>query len=429
MADLFMLRWGNPLRWLRGVRLLLLAGLILACCGGALAAHLWALKRFHAAERSILEERLDDARSDVQVCLRVWPRSPATCLLAARIERLANDPVRAEEYVRACRKAQGGPSEASQLAILLIRAETGELPEVEAVLWRLVEQDHPETPQILEALSRAFVRARRFGSALRVLDTWIARAPDTPCAWHWRGEVQEHVTLWERAATDYEHALEGMPNRWDIRLRLAIVELHLQQAQQALPHLEQLVDSHADSPRVVAEMARCQILLGNLDQAEHWVARLLEITPDDEQALFFRAQLDYQAHKPAAAEAWVRKALSRNPHNLEAQWLLYRCLLKQGRKQEAGEVLARHKALERDYRRLDALMEKARREDLSSSAALSHDLGALFLRLGREDEGLEALRRALVLDPHYRPTLELLVRHYEAKGDHALATQYRQQMH
>src|SRR5262245_52635458 len=99
------------------------AALLLLCCAATAGggAHFWASYHFHAAEQALQEERYRDARDHVRSCLRVWWRSAATHLLAARVERLNGDYARAETHLAECRRLEHGPSDASQLEWYLLR--------------------------------------------------------------------------------------------------------------------------------------------------------------------------------------------------------------------------------------------------------------------------------------------------------------------
>jgi tetratricopeptide (TPR) repeat protein len=421
-----MVRFGKWLGCsLRAHPWLSLAALLLACLAAASTAHLWAVWRFHHAERAIATEQLDTARQDVAYCLRLWPRSPATYLLAARIERLAGNLNKAEEHIRTCRRLQGGSTEESQLATLLVRVSSGDLRDIEPGLWQCVEDEHPRSEEILEALAVAYTENTRYLSALRALSIWIERYPATPRARHWRGNIHEQVNLQDEAAEDYEQALEGMPWRWDLRLRLAAVQLRRLRPPLAWPHLEQLLREHSDSAEVLREAARYYLIVGDTKQARPLIEQALDAAPDDADALLLRGKLECQEGHLSEGEVWLRKALAIRPSDLDMIWELYRCLTRQpGRQKEAEKVHARHRAVEADQRKLRALAKSGTSEQ-TDPVVTAYEIGVLCLRLGREKQGLQALQLALDRDPQHRPTLEAFADYYEKIGEKQAAEHYR----
>ena len=105
-----------------------------------------------------------EARDRLGVCLRIWPRSAAVHLAAARAARLTGDVEQAETHLNRCLKL-GPATHSVQLEFLLLRVQAGEVDEVAPTLIDSVENDHPETPLILETLSRAYMQVMRYEEA------------------------------------------------------------------------------------------------------------------------------------------------------------------------------------------------------------------------------------------------------------------------
>src|SRR5207249_4098234 len=146
------------------------------------------------------------ARSHLNVCLFVWPRSARVHLLAARADRLSGDLEGAEAHLNRCLELQGGATEATQLEFLLLRAQAGEVDEVTPALFTYVENQHAETPLILKTLSGAYMRNLRYGPALQCLNRWIEEVPDAALAFFWRGWVLEGMRATEDSMKDYRRA-------------------------------------------------------------------------------------------------------------------------------------------------------------------------------------------------------------------------------
>src|SRR5439155_4016673 len=80
-------------------------------------------------------------------------------------------------------------------------------------------------------------------------------------------------------------------------------------------------------------------------------------------------------------------------------WLLLNQFLEaQGEHEKAAESLTRLNQLQADLRRATQLTEELR--TAPDDASRHCELGIIFLRLGREEQGLRALVTALRYDPH-----------------------------
>src|SRR5438445_13408846 len=81
--------------------------LVLILVGTGLSVYFYALHQWHAAETEVREGRPAEARSHLNVCLFVWPRSARVHLLAARADRLSGDLEGAEAHLNRCLELQG----------------------------------------------------------------------------------------------------------------------------------------------------------------------------------------------------------------------------------------------------------------------------------------------------------------------------------
>jgi tetratricopeptide (TPR) repeat protein len=350
-------------------------------------------------------------------------------LLAARIDRVLGNYPEAEHHLAECVRIHRGSTEATQLEEVLIRAQAGEIKEVEAGLWACIEANHADSSAILETLARVYIRDSRMGAALACLKRWLEREPNTVRAWHWRGLVRERLLQPDEAIVDYKRALELDPERWGVRMRLARALLERQNPQEASPHLEKLERSHADKPEVLIALAQCRQLQGEPEKASQLADRVLAISPDDFDALSLHGQLALSSEPPQAAQAevWMRRALAQRPMDSRALFTLSQCLEKQGKESEATKVLLRQKAAEADSMRLAELLNREV-ERVPHNADVLSEVGAIYLRLGDENKGLEWLYRALQEDENHKPSHELLVRFHESKGNSQKAAEHRERL-
>jgi tetratricopeptide (TPR) repeat protein len=388
------------------------------------AVNLWAWHHFQAAQQALRDDDLDPARQHISQCLRVWPRGSATHFLAARIARVSGRYPEAEQHLTECIHLQHGASEATQLEQVLLRAQAGELKEVEGGLWRCIDAGHPDSAQILETLVRVYLRESRTGAALACLDRWLEREPQTARAWHWRGLARERLHQEKNAVADYQKALELEPGRWGCRLRLARLLLGRSNPEEALPYVQELERSHPDDPEVLVVRAQCRQLQGEESQAIELLDRTLALHPNLFDALVLRGQLACQQRQPAEGEVWLRRAVAQQPRDPRTLYILYQCLEQQGKESEAAKVLAQQKAAEADAMRLSELLtievERAPRDP-----DLLAEVGAILLRLGEDRPGKEWLYRALNENENHKAAHETLLHYYESQGDEVMAAQHR----
>jgi tetratricopeptide (TPR) repeat protein len=387
--------------------------------------NLWAWHHYRAAEDALHVDDMGKAREHIDACLRIWRWSPAPQFLAARIERVSGHYPQAEDHLMECVRLQHGASEQTQLEEVLLRAQAGDLAEVEPGLWECVRKDHPEKTRIVETLGRVYMRDGRLRAALRTLTLWLELEPQTARGWHWRGWVYERLQQPEQAIPDYEKAIELDPGRWLVRVRLVHLILERNNPGDARMHLDRLVRDHPDEPDVLVALAQCLQLEGEEEQAIQVLDRLLAAHPDVFDALALRGRLEAQQQHPAEAEVWLRKALAKRPSDLRTLYLLYQCLEQQGKDKEADEILKKHKRIEADTNRLAELWGAQIERDPNNPDLLS-EVGAILLRVNEEEQGVQWLHRALRAshDTH-KLSMRLLMRYYESRGDIAQANDYR----
>jgi len=137
--------------------------ILLGASGAAGGLNAYALYQYHAAQEALQQGRPSLARQRLQTCLAIaplviWPGPAELDLLAARAAWMNGDFDAADEYLKECIRLRGAATQATQLEYLLMRAQTGDEPEVAIALFDLVEKKHPQTPVILETMARVYMR-------------------------------------------------------------------------------------------------------------------------------------------------------------------------------------------------------------------------------------------------------------------------------
>jgi tetratricopeptide (TPR) repeat protein len=417
---------GRMRRSRRGWFWVILAGGLLVT-GGLLALEGWAAWEESSARKALAEEHFDEAQRHVDRALRVRRGWVSTSVLAARIARLRGAYSEAEQYLNRC----GQPNEMSDQVLLewlLLRCQRGEVDELAPGLLAQVDRGHAESAAILEAVAGVYMRQVRYVEALRCLDRWVERDPDSVRARDWRGWVSNQLDHRGQAISDYARALELQPGRSVVRLRLAQILVDSSRHPEAVPHLERLYEEQPTNPDVLVALARCRVVQFRTDEARALLDSVLATHPDHFDALFHRGKLELDTSNFAEAERWLRKALERAPRDPEARYSLYRSLQGQpNRQQEAQAELARW---EQDRRTGDRLTRLLRTEldARPNDPDLAEETGELLLQAGEDQRGLYWLHRALALDPRHAASHRALLAYYERTNNAAKAEEERQKL-
>jgi tetratricopeptide (TPR) repeat protein len=398
---------------------------ILATAG----VNLWAWHHFREADRLVEKQQFAKAYPHYAQCLRVWRWSASTHFRAARTARRAGLYQEAEQHLAATEKLQGDASGTPvpiALERLLLLAQSGNIAEVEEVLWGYVKKEKPETPLILEAMARGYARMLRLGTAMRCLRMLLEREPDNVEALVLRGWIQEGGTEPAEAGTDYRHALDLNPERDDARLGLARILVQVS-PQEARAHFEQVVARQPDNPNALAGLGEVYWALGEPEKARPIFDALLANDPGNSRALAGLGALALAAGNTTEGEALLRKAIAADPGNMEAHYQLYLCLGQPGREAEAAAQRETYKHVEADRKRLAQLATKEMTRT-PNDPNLHYEMGTIYLRYGKPEVGLRWLYSALKLDPTHQPTHQALYDYFKRTGESKKAEDHHREI-
>jgi predicted Zn-dependent protease len=359
-----------------------------------------------AAKADLLAYHNPQAVRHLQTCMRLWPDSPEVLLLSARAARRAGSYDEAERCLDKYRQARG-VDDAGSFEELLLSAER-DVDQVAPLCRRRVEQDDPDAPLILEALTRGYLRQYRLGEASFCLDLWLQKQPDNPQALCMKGQFHldyEHAP--DRAVGSYRRAVELDPDHEEARQGLAIVLLESKDFAGAIGHLERLHRDQPDNLRVEVGLAQCRDALGDPDAARRLVEGVLAQQPENGPALAEKGQLALERGQYEEAEGLLRRALNRAPGNHQARYSLTLCLVQTGKAAEAKQSEEELRQWEEDAKRFNEIVTKEMPK-APDNPDLACQLGQLLLRSGHREEGLRWLNNALRLDPGYEPARKAL---------------------
>src|SRR4029450_6953346 len=136
------------------------AGLIGVCLWPAARAG-WAWRHWYAAQRLVELREFDGARIHIDACLEHWPASAQVRILAARNARLRKDPAEAFRLLNEAQRLDGN-IERIVLERYLLRAERGEMAQVEKQLLAFLAKDDADALVIRDTLTYQWMMADRF---------------------------------------------------------------------------------------------------------------------------------------------------------------------------------------------------------------------------------------------------------------------------
>lgn len=398
---------------------------VLGVCLAAAGLNLWAWQHLREANRLVEQQQYSKAYGQYAQCLRIWRWSAPTHLLAGRTARRAGRYEEAEAHLAQCQKLQGATSLPLALEHLLLQAQSGDISEVEDVLWGELKKKNADAPLILEGLARAYARMLRMGTATRCWRMLLEREPNNIDALLNLGRLLEFTDP-EEAVKDYHRALELNPERDDVRVALA-QHLLRKSPELARPQFEYVIARQPDNREALLGLVQVYRASGESEKVGPLLDVLLERQPNDSKALGELGTLALSAGQIVAGEALLRKAVRADPTNVDAQYQLYLCLVQQpGREADAATQRDLHKRADEDNTRLIQLASK----DMNlapNDPKLHYEMGVIFLRNGKPDVGIRWLHSAVKLDPGHQASHQALHEYYLHIGDTDRAEQHRTQ--
>src|SRR5262245_9036125 len=404
------------------------AVLALGALGVLAVHHARGEHQWRQAQRLVLRREFEQAQPYVATCLERWPDDPAVQLLAARLARLRKQPSEAFPRLEQARKLHGN-AERIVLEQYLMRAQRGELADVEKKLLAFLNKDDPDRPFIYDVLTFQWMMTQRFNDALPRLEAWQRLQPELTEPLIRRAWVLERLTDFPAAIAAYQEALDLDPEKDRgegdrVRLRLSELLLARFRPQEAVAGFELLAERRPDNPEVLLGLARCRIVLGDAEDGIRLLEKLLAAEPNHGKALAELGRALQQQERWQEAADRLRRALKTQPFEKTLVHSLHQCMLKLGDKVEAKQLELRLERIIADERLMAQLMKDVLQSP--QDPLLRQQIGEVFLRNEMAEDGLLWLRSALNFDPNYTPALEALAEWWESRGADEKAAPHRE---
>ncbi|MGH8026284.1 MAG: tetratricopeptide repeat-containing sulfotransferase family protein [Pseudoxanthomonas sp.] len=307
------------------------------------------------------------------------PTATLETALAHASRLLATDPALAGEQATEIIKAVGD----HPMALLVLGASHRARGDIEGALGilRPLAISQPNSAMTQLELGIALGRARQGDEAVAALRRAVKLKPDLPQAWLALGD---HLMAMDDArGADAAYANHVRYSTRDPQLLAAANALH----EQRIPEAEGLLREHLKrSPTDVAAirmLAELAVRLGRNEDAEHLLARCLELAPGFHAARQNYALVLHRANKPAQALAEVETLLAVEPDNAGYRNLKAVVLCRIGDYEPALELYA-------------AILEEYPRHP-----RIWMSYGHSLKTAGHRDRAIEAYRRSLKLDPGF----------------------------
>lgn len=385
--------------------------------------YLEARSHYRAAQQAVEQRDWKTALNHLQEAQHVAPDNPSFYLLAARAERRLEHLDKAKKLLDTCERLEGRETQAIKVERALLRVHEGELAAVEKFLRTCVENDDPDSVEILDILSAALEIQYRDAEAQRCLDELLRRRPDHFDALVRRARAAKSMGWYEDAARYYEKALLLRPDVDAVRLATAEVEVAIGHLDQARGHLERLRLAQPGNPSVLFALARCEAGTGAHEKALALFNQLLAANPNDWMVLTERGWLAVQLDRPQDGEVDLRKAESLAPPHIPPTQLV-NCLHLLGKTAEANKFQEKVDRIQADNKRaaeLGTLIRETKPDDPEPR----HELGVILLRQGKARDAVHWFNTALEKDPAHRKTHEALAEFYQSVRAFEQADQHR----
>jgi len=342
------------------------------------------------------------AREHLLRTLATWPNDAETHFHLARAARLADDLDAAELHLKDAERHGWMPA--------LIEAERRESREAVA--------------QVVSDV-RGLMAEFRWPEADGAANRWVELQPNSAAARAAQGRTRERLRKVQAALEAYREAHRLDPTDARVSFDLARLMLEVRQSPDEAAALLESLDR--TDPQVRVYFAAAREAQGRVDEAATILDDILNSNPKNAKALFLRGRLELNRGNPKAAVGFLRRSTTTDPSDREALYALVVALGTEGTPEEIRAAEDRWKRCDADLKRVAELATLIARSPKDPGLRL--EIGDLFLRNGREADGLRWLESAVAIDPKHKPTHRRLAAHFRANGSLDLATRHEVAAH
>ncbi len=321
------------------------------------------------------------------------------------------------DEVRRClhqAKLMGFTADRIQREEWLAMAQVGQLKEAEPHLIELLLNPGDDGADICEAYVNGCFATHRFPQALKILDVWQKDFPRDPQPYLFHAIFSKMSMAHAQVVENLRKAFELAPNRFDIRLKLALALMDMNNAEEASQHFDWLLKKRPEDPDVQSGWGRMLVQMGKIDLAREVLEGVQKSHPEHVESLIALGQLELTSNNLEQAIQLLQKGAERQRHNTEVRYALANSLQQAGRTREAREqyefVTKAHVAQQKLQRLRNQVVLD------SNDVDARFEIAELLRDYGTPAERLGWLRSIIQIDSRYRPAYVALVECYEELG-------------
>jgi tetratricopeptide (TPR) repeat protein len=210
--------------------------------------------------------------------------------------------------------------------------------------------------------------------------------------------------LFDREVAALASQLDRHPDDAARRRQLADALLLVGEADRAIPHYEALVAQAPSDVYALGQLARACKRKGDLETADRWAKQALELRPGDDDIRLLLAEVSYHRGLSDDSLVVLRDLTTRRPDDADVQYLLGFVLGDLGQHEEGAQAARRALKLNPSLGRAEANLSLARRAEPVpapeptpvAEGALAHfNLGLAFRQKGYHAQALKEYELAL----------------------------------
>ena len=230
---------------------------------------------------------------------------------------------------------------------------------------------------------------------------------------------------YDAALSALQAALAIKKDNLEVLLLICKANAQIADFPQALKAVETAMQAHGDSLELRQELAKLQLLSGNLSGAEESAKKLLDAWSQDAMTHVIHGDVLVLQHQLEQAVDAYEMALSISPTSEIALMRLANCQLVLNREDLAAqtyqrllslqpsspeilEQMAKHLALRNDFAGAEKLYVKAT-DAAPTNLCIQRDLAQFYLANGKTEQAEETLRHVLAIYPKSRSFKKLLI--------------------
>ncbi len=311
----------------------------------------------------------------------------------------------------------------------IYKLETGKLDEAIKLLEHCT-RIQPGDGDAQYYLAQAYHLDGKNDLALAAIRKSLKASPDSPPVVQKYGELLSSAGNYQEGLRWLLKARQADATLPHLDYEIGLADFRLMDVDGAAVNLTKEVAAHPDDVDALELLADAQIKLAHWPEAKEAFARLAAAKPDDPKALLGLGHCQVETQDYQAAVDTLNAALRLDPSRLLAHFYLARAYAGLGKAEESQHEAALHRLMmdqesfvraEESDQRESAIKPQARkmltegreedalklyREHFKGSSATDADayvfLGKLYLFMGKTDDGLRCLHRALGLNPKVR---------------------------